>query len=169
MRILDASASNRSMWYQKNNPFTVFIDRRCGKEYMVSENSKFKNNRAVYLFPNVQAVWQHLPFVDQSFDLVVFDPPRLFKDQGKKLSLMSKKYGVFYNHSWKQELSEGIIELFRVIKPQGMFILKWNEIDKPVNEVLKLFPYSPLFGSRVGQKNNTHWITFMKYQLNQTI
>ena len=26
MRILDATAGTRSIWYQKNNPFTVYID-----------------------------------------------------------------------------------------------------------------------------------------------
>ncbi len=169
MKILDATASNRSIWYQKNNPFTVFLDKRCGKEYMVTENSNFDNNCVIRVFPDVQAIWQHLPFIDNSFDMVVFDPPHLFKDKGTKLSLISKRYGVFYNHSWKQELSEGIIELFRVLKPQGIFMLKWNEAHKPVEGVLKLFPYPPLFGSRTGKKNNTHWITFMKYSFNHTL
>ncbi len=64
MKILDATASNRSIWYQKNNPFTVFLDKRCGKEYMVTENSNFDNNCVIRVFPDVQAIWQHLPFID---------------------------------------------------------------------------------------------------------
>ena len=169
MRILDATAGMRGIWYQKDNPFTIFLDKRRGKEYTVTENSNFQNNRIIRVFPDIQAMWQYLPFVDAVFDMIVFDPPHLFKDQGKKLSLISKRYGVFYNQSWRQELDEGITELFRVLKSSGIFILKWNEANKPVDEVLKLFPYPPLFGSRVGQKNKTHWICFLKQRPDTTL
>jgi len=169
MKILDATASNRSIWYQKNNPFTIFLDKRCGKEYTQTTESNFDNKRIIRIFPNVRGIWQHLPFKENSFDMIVFDPPHLFKDEGKKLSLMSIRYGIFYNHSWKQELTSGLNELFRVLKPLGIFILKWNETDVAIEEVLKLFPYKPLFGSRVGQKNQTHWITFIKYSYNKEL
>ncbi len=169
MRILDATVGSRSIWYQKNNPFTVFVDKRCGTEYSVSENSKFSNNRVIKIYPDIRAVWQNLPIKSSSFDMVVFDPPHLFKDRGKKLSLMSKRYGVFYNDSWRQELSNGLIELFRVLKNEGTFIFKWNDTDIPVEEPLKLFPYPPLFGSRTGQKNKTHWIVFIKHSSNMNI
>jgi len=68
-----------------------------------------------------------------------------------------------YEDSYKQELKKGISELFRVLKDQGVFIFKWCETDRDVSEVLPLFPFRPLFGTRTGQKNNVHWIVFLKY------
>ena len=79
---------------------------------------------------------------------------------------MTKRYGIFYNESWKDIVSKGSIELFRVLKTNGIFIFKWCEVDKDVSEVLKLMPYDPMFGTRTGQKNNTHWICFIKYNPN---
>ena len=32
----------------------------------------------------------------------------------------------------------------------------------PVSEIIKLAPYSPLFGHKSGKLNKTHWIVFMK-------
>jgi hypothetical protein len=66
-------------------------------------------------------------------------------------------------------LSKGINELFRVLKNDGFFILKWCENDKSAEEVLNLFPYKPMFGSRTGQKNNNHWICFMKHRYDKTL
>lgn|SRR5574340_571906 len=167
MRILDATASVRSIWYQKENPFTVFMDMRCGTFSGRTEHMKRRND--IYkIYPDVIAKWQCLPFRDESFDMIVFDPPHLFKDVSRKLPGIANKYGIFYNQSWRQELSDGFIELFRALKPNGVFILKWNEFDVEINEVLKLIPYPPMFGTRTGQKNNTHWITFIKYQFNRT-
>ena len=58
--------------------------------------------------------------------------------------------------------------MVRVLKPHGSFIFKWNETDIKVEEPLKLFPYPPMFGTRTGQKNNTHWICFIKSRQDMT-
>jgi len=169
MKILDSTASNISMWYQKENPFTIFLDKRCGKEYSCTANTHKQSDRIIRIFPDIQAQWQNLPFKSDSFDMVIWDPPHLFKDEGKTPSLMSKRYGLFYNGNWKEMVTKGSCELFRVLKSNGIFILKWCEVNKDVSEVLKLLPYSPMFGTRTGQKNNTHWICFIKYNPNHTI
>ncbi len=168
MRILDATASTRSIWYQKNHPFITFMDRRHGKYYSQTGNCKTDNVRVCNIFPNIIARWQNTPFKNNSFDMVVFDPPHLFTEQNKKHPAMATPYGIFYKENWKKDLADGIIELFRVLKPNGIFILKWCEVDKSVDEIINLIPYNPLFGTRTGQSNNTHWICFIKHRFEKT-
>lgn len=166
MRILDATASVRSMWYQPNNEFTVFMDMRCGRFTSRTPNMKRENWFNYDIYPNITAKWQNLPFKDSVFDMVVFDPPHLFKDKGKLPAGICNKYGVFYNNSWRDNLQKASMEFFRVLKQDGFFILKWSEVEKDVSEVLRLIPYKPLFGTKTGQSNNTHWITFLKHRQN---
>jgi len=159
MRILDSTASERSIWYQKDCPFTIFMDKRRGKFTTMTENTK-EDHGTVVVKPNVIAEWEHLPFKNGVFDMVVFDPPQIFKNEGQKLSSMIARYGVLYNHNWRTQIRDGAMELFRVLKPEGIFILKWNDTGKPVDDVLKLMPFRPLFGTRTGTSNKTHWIAF---------
>lgn len=71
------------------------------------------------------------------------------------------KYG-FLAKNWKNILSKGFKECFRVLKPGGFLIFKWNETDIKVSEILKLTPEKPVFGHISGKRSNTHWICFMK-------
>ncbi len=164
MKILDATAGQRGIWYQKEHPFVVFLDQRCGKYSSKTDNCRLKNERIYDIYPTVVSEWQHLPFPDNCFDMIVFDPPHIFKDKGQKLPGMSAEYGVFYRDNWRKIVSDGTTELFRCLKTDGFFILKWCEIEKNVDEVLTLIPYKPLFGTRTGQSNKTHWICFLKHK-----
>jgi len=171
MKILDATAGTRSIWYQKSNPFTLFMDKRYEKVYRRDEiNINSHTQRIMKIYPDIIGNWERLPFKDNSFDIIIFDPPHLIKkNNGKILQSMVKMYGFFYEDNYKYILETGIKELFRTLKPNGQFILKWCECDKPVEDIIKLFPYLPLFGSRTGQKNNNHWITFIKYSYNKEL
>ena len=64
--------------------------------------------------------------------------------------------------TWKETLTKGFGECFRVLKPGGFLIFKWNEEDVPVREIIKCSPYSPLFGNKSGKNSKTHWLCFMK-------
>lgn len=75
---------------------------------------------------------------------------------------MAKKYGKLNRKTWRDDLRKGFAECFRVLKPDGVLIFKWNEYEIPVAEVLKLTPYTPLFGHKSGKAAKTHWLTFMK-------
>ena len=100
-----------------------------------------------------------LPFADDSFNLVVFDPPHLVR-AGKK-SWLAKKYGRL-TQDWRDDLSKGFAECFRVLKPNGVLIFKWNEDQIKVPEILELTPEKPLFGHPTGRHGRTHWFTFLK-------
>jgi hypothetical protein len=166
LRILDMTAGQRGIWYQKENPFTIFMDRRCGD---FIDNQRPDADRIVSIKPDVVAEWEHLPFKDGVFDMVVWDPPQIFKDKGAKLPGLAVKYGVLYNDSWKGQIQRGAVEAFRVLKSEGILIFKWSDCAKSVDIVLKLIPYAPMFGTRTGQSNNTHWICFIKYRKDRTL
>ena len=57
---------------------------------------------------------------------------------------------------------KGFAECFRVLRPNGTLIFKWNETDIKVSEVLALTDEKPVFGHRSGKASKTHWICFMK-------
>lgn len=75
---------------------------------------------------------------------------------------MVKKYGSLQSENWQEVLQKGFNECMRVLKPNGVLIFKWNEVEKPLSEILKLFGKQPLFGHPSGKRMNTHWVCFMK-------
>ena len=74
-----------------------------------------------------------LPFEDNSFYLVVFDPPHL-KGAGEN-SWMAKKYGSLPKEGWEEIIRDGFTECMRVLKPNGTLIFKWNETDIPTKKI----------------------------------
>jgi len=110
---------------------------------------------------------------------VVFDPPHLISNKGQSSKgkyvtlygcLNSKtnvpgfqktKYGCLAKN-WREILTQGFAECFRVLKAGGVLVFKWSEIEVPVSEILKLTPHGPLLGNRCGKSSKTHWIIFVK-------
>ena len=102
-----------------------------------------------------------LPFPDESFSLVVFDPPHLAG--AKETAWLVKKYGKL-DENWQQMLHDGFAEGMRVLKPDGVLIFKWSEIQIPAEKVWEAIGHKPLFGHHSGKKMNTYWGCFMKGQ-----
>ena len=100
-----------------------------------------------------------LQFDDEQFHMVVFDPPHLRK--AGKDSWMALKYGKL-DETWPIMIRDGFAECFRVLKPNGTLIFKWNEDQIPVKEILALTDQKPVVGHRSGKRSNTHWICFLK-------
>lgn len=155
--ILDVVCGNRMFWFDKNNSLTLFVDRRVVRPIMVG---KGKNVREFSCLPDKKIDFRDLKIKSSSFSLVVFDPPH-FTTLGKK-SYMGVKYGILNSDTWRNDLRLGFSECFRVLKPNGILIFKWNEHDIRLKEILKLTPYQPLFGHPSGKAQKTHWICFMK-------
>ena len=74
---------------------------------------------------------------------------------------MAAKYGKL-GLDWQEDMRQGFAECFRVLRPLGVLIFKWNETQVPLRDILACTPERPLFGHRVGRLNRTHWLTFMK-------
>lgn len=151
-KILDVCCSGREFWFNRNNDSVVYCDIRRGK-YELSDG------RIVNVDPDMICDFQKLPFDSGSFSLVVFDPPHL--KSISETANMSKKYGKL-DGNWREVISNGFNECFRVLKNDGVLVFKWNEYDIPVKEVLSLSPIEALFGHRSGKHAKTHWICFMK-------
>lgn len=121
------------------------------------------DERKIDVEPDIVADFTNLPFPDNSFYLVVFDPPHLLK-VGEN-AWLKKKYGKL-PENWKPLIRDGFHECMRVLKPNGTLIFKWNEIDIPTREIINAIGVEPLFGHRSGKQSKTHWLCFMK-ELNE--
>jgi 23S rRNA G2069 N7-methylase RlmK/C1962 C5-methylase RlmI len=148
------------MWFDHEHPEVVFGDLRR-ETLVVTDRSHDRDNgrRAVHIHPDVMFDFRSLPYKDNSFPLVVFDPPHLVR--AGKTSWMAAKYGKL-GTSWREDLSAGFSECFRVLRPQGVLVFKWNETQVKIREILAVTPMRPLFGNTSGKRAGTHWIVFMK-------
>lgn len=158
--VLDPCCGPRMMWFDRANPAVVFGDRRS-EAITVTDRShgRADGTRAVHIAPDVLLDFRALPYADESFYLVAFDPPHLIR--AGQQSWMAAKYGKL-GKDWRDDLRAGFAECFRVLKPHGTLVFKWNETQVKLSEVLALTPRQPLFGNTSGKKAGTHWLVFMK-------
>lgn len=143
------------MWFDKANPLALYHDRRRETVTWDEENT----NRVLEINPDVLGDFTEMEFPDCSFHLVAFDPPH-FDTLGEN-ARTAKMYGRLFG-DWETDLAAGFKECFRVLKPFGTLIFKWNSTDIPLERVLALSPEPPLFGHTTGRQAKTHWVTFMK-------
>lgn len=156
--VLDACCGSRMFWFNPSDPRALFVDKRRESHQLTDSSSK-GGSRSLIVDPDIQADFTALPFADESFALAVFDPPHLVRN-GKK-SWLAKKYGKLEG-DWREDIRQGFSECFRVLKPEGALIFKWNEFDIPVSQILALTPERPLIGNRCGKAARSHWIVFLK-------
>ena len=154
-KVLDVCCGSKMFWFDKENPLAVYADKR---NEIVTAKDRDKI-RKIKVNPDVVADFTNLPFEDNSFYLVVFDPPHL-KNVGAT-SWLAKKYGKLPDN-WREMIKDGFNECMRVLKPNGTLIFKWNEYEIKTSEILKIIPYKPLFGHTTGRQSKTIWMTFFK-------
>jgi len=154
--ILDATAGFRMMWFNKKHPNCIYLDQRPECE------------------PDIVGDFRDLrQFPDESFSLVVFDPPHIIKRVTPQRSNMERDFGSLRMETWQSDIKNGFKELWRVLAPMGVLLFKWNTTCRSGAQVMKLFPLAPLVyqissnkdkykdGKR--QKNiQTLWFCFMK-------
>lgn len=155
--ILDACCGGRMFWFNKAHPDALYIDIREEQHFIVRGNHGV-DNRHKHILPDQVMDFRKMDLPDNQFSLVVFDPPHL--KLGRK-SYFAQIYGSL-EATWEEDMRKGFAECFRVLKPNGVLIFKWNESDIPLREILALTPVEPLFGHRAGKAMKTHWVTFMK-------
>lgn len=134
MRILDLSAGNRAVWWDKAYRDTVFVDIRPE------------------VCPTIVADSRALPpSVGNEFDLVVFDPPHVNFSATAKLS---KQYGHHTTEEIRTLIAQTAIEAHRVTCPDALMAFKWNDHDQKLSHVLALLDpwWEPLFGHKVATR-----------------
>ncbi len=147
-------------WFDKNHPGTVYGDIRR-ETITVPDRSHGKEDgtRSIVIDPDTLMDFRALPFADETFHLVAFDPPHLVR--AGKASWLAAKYGRL-GPDWREDLRMGFAECFRVLRPHGTLVFKWAETNIKIREIIALTPHKPLFGNTSGKKSGTHWMVFQK-------
>jgi len=131
VKILDLSAGNRAIWFDKNNPLCTFVDKRES------------------VSPDVVCDTRNIlpEKVGKDFDLVCWDPPHM--NCGPK-SQMSKRYGYHTTADILDTIEKTSESVLKVLKPGALMAFKWNDHDIKLERVLALMPkWEPLFGHRL--------------------
>ena len=141
MKVLDLSAGNRAVWFNKAHPCATYIDIRPDVR------------------PDIVADSRALPAdVGEDYDLVVFDPPH---KNNAATGNMVRSYGHWTAEQITEIIGETAKEAHRVAKDNALMAFKWNEHTRRLSTVLALLaPYwEPLFGHGVShQQKGTSWV-----------
>lgn len=141
MKILDLSAGNRAVWFNKEHPLAMYLDKRASvKPDIVCDTNCIP------------------PAAGSGYDLVVFDPPHM---NCGPTSNMSKVYGHHTTAEILELLAKTSAEAHRVSRPDAFMALKWNTHDISLKRVFALMPnWEPLFGhlTKDGPRSQTYWI-----------
>lgn len=152
--VLDPASSMRSFYFDKKDSRVLFGDIREKETHLLT------NGQTIHIEPDQVMDFRNLPFEDNSFQCVVFDPPHLFNLSEK--SWIRKKYGVLNKMTWQDDIAKGFAECFRVLKPKGTLIFKWNETSVLLKDILTLTDQIPVLGHPSGKRMGTHWVLFLK-------
>ena len=155
--ILDAAAGFRQFWFDKNDPNTIYLDQRPE------------------VAPTIVGDFRNLSqFKNDTFKLIIFDPPHLIKKAGSTISNMEREYGALRPETWQNDLKQAFNELWRVLAPMGILLFKWNTNCKSGQQIMELFPINPLIYQISQNKRDeylsgkrqksivTLWFCFMK-------
>ena len=153
--VLDVCCGARMFWFTRSDGRALFVDKRRERVTYI-DRGKVRHSD---IDPDLLCDFSKLPFRDETFALVVFDPPHL-KGTGPR-GWMRLKYGGL-DQQWEEMLRAGFSECFRVLKPHGTLCFKWSTVDVPLRRVLALTPVAPLFGNRNPKLSKTHWCVFLK-------
>ena len=121
-KILDVTCGSRIIWFNKHNPAAIYCDIRKEELTGIWKSESGQSERTCIVSPDIQCDFTNLPFKDNTFALVVFDPPHL--RYAGETGWLVKKYGKLDEH-WPEMLHDGFQECMRVLKEDGVLIFKW--------------------------------------------
>jgi hypothetical protein len=131
MRIIDISAGNRAIWFDKFDPSAVFVDIRPEVKPDIVFDTR-------YPFPK---------WFPTDFDLVVYDPPHVNCGANGE---MSKRYGSWTTSEILDSVYLTSTNLLTITKETSLMALKWNDHDIKVPRILeRIQHWRPLFGHQL--------------------
>lgn len=148
-KILDACCGSRMFHFNKDNNDVLYMDNR-------QLDKTLSDGRTLNVNPDVVADFRNMPFEDETFYMVIFDPPHLVNAGDN--SWLAQKYGKL-DDLWPVDIHQGFNECMRVLKTNGTLIFKWNEEQVTLKEVMQAIGHTPIFGNK---RSKTHWLVFMK-------
>jgi hypothetical protein len=143
VKILDVSAGNRAVWFNKKHSDALYLDIRPEVQ------------------PDVIADSRALPAnIGWGFDLIVFDPPH--KNNGQNGN-MSKNYGWHTAEEIRRIVAETAKETHRISRSDALMAFKWNDNHVKLSSILELLSpwWEPLFGHGVSHQqrsSSTFWV-----------
>ena len=143
---------SRMFWFDKTDSRALFIDNR-------ELDSILCDDRILSIHPDMLADFRDLPFEDETFYHVVFDPPHLL--HAGEDSWLAKKYGVLEHDTWKDDIRTGFKEGMRVLKPFGTLIFKWSEHQISTAEIMSIIDVKPMYGFKRGK---SIFLVFLKVE-----
>jgi SAM-dependent methyltransferase len=151
--ILDACCGGRHWWWDKAHPLAVYMDISERPPGSISYRPNWECR------PDLLGDFRAMPFVDASFQLVLFDPPHIVRQSLNPRGVIPTKYGALPHESEQEDLRRGFAECWRVLAPGGSLIFKWA--DK-LERVRPYFPAQPIVGTRSPRGGQTRWFVFYK-------
>lgn len=98
-KILDACCGSKMFWFDKEYKDAVYIDNR-------TEDTTLCDGRRLIVRPDIEADFRNMPYSDETFYLVIFDPPHLIR-AGEKVIFKNKIWKIKYRveRRYKKRLS----------------------------------------------------------------
>ena len=148
--VLDPCCGSRMFYFDKESPLVDFRDNRVLHKVLC-------DGRVLDVAPGMVGDVCSIDAPDGSYGLVVFDPPHLVCGNGWQVD----KYGKLPK-GWQIWMAKAFDECWRVLRPEGTLVFKWNEYHVPLKEVLACFSQKPLLGNKKPVQSKTHWLVFYK-------
>ena len=133
-RIIDVCCGPKSFWFDKNNKDVEFCDKRYEEDILLC------NGQHIQITPDTICDFKNLPFPDNTFYLVVFDPPHLVDK--KDSAWMVKKYGTLPKDLLYEVAKQSCIyvskNVFKTIteveNPQGILaVIEKKDAENSIN------------------------------------
>jgi hypothetical protein len=148
-------------WWDKAHPLAVYMDKREAPRGSVGElTGRPEWNPNWSCEPDVLADFTAMPFEDESFRLVVFDPPHVVREKQPPQGINGLKYGALPAATADDDLRRGFAECWRVLAQGGTLVFKWGATS--IDRVKPHFPATPIVGTRSPRGGQTRWFIFYK-------